>query len=153
MTQVGRPPKPNEQKRRLGDPGRHGLPAADEVAPLAPMSAAVPPSLGPAGAELWEAVHAAATPWLAPSDSLVLLMLCEQYDRRAMYLDALAQHGALITRPDGHLVANPAAQLVIQTEKSITDIAASLGLTPADRTRMGLAEVKKIRDEFEDIFS
>lgn len=153
MAQVGRPPKPTEQKRRLGDPGRHGLPAVSQTAALEPLSDAVPPNLGPDGAELWTAVKSAAAPWLAPSDSLTLLLLCELYDRRAEYKRCLTDYGSLIVRPgDGHLVANPAAQLLIQTEKQITEIAASLGLTPADRTRMGLAEVKA-KNAFEDLLS
>lgn len=142
MANVGRPPKPTEQKRLLGNPGQRPLPDANEVAAIEPLNDDVPPELGPAGAELWEGVTQAAKRWLAPSDSLILLMLCELYDRRASFVKALDEHGALILRPDGHLVANPAAQMLIQTEKQITEIAASLGLTPADRTRMGLAEVK-----------
>jgi P27 family predicted phage terminase small subunit len=153
MAQVGRPPKPAEQKRRLGDPGRHGLPAANEVAALQPLRDDVPPDLGPAGAELWEAVSSAAAPWLAPSDKFTLHLLCELYDRRAEYKRCLTDYGTLIVRPgDGHLVANPAAQLLIQTEKQITEIAASLGLTPADRTRMGLAEVKA-KNAFEELMA
>lgn len=153
MAQVGRPPKPAEQKRRLGDPGRHGLPAVNDVAALEPLSADVPPHLKSEGAELWQAVSTAAKPWLAPSDSFTLLMLCELYDRRAEYKKCLTDYGTLIQRPiDGHLVANPAAQLLIQTEKQIMDIASSLGLTPADRSRMGLAEVKA-KNAFEDLLS
>lgn len=153
MAQVGRPPKPAEQKRRLGNPGRHELPAPEDVAPLEPLRSDVPPDLGPAGTELWEAVTSAATPWLAPSDSLVLLMLCELYDRRAEYKQTLIDYGPLIQRPiDGHLVANPVATLLIQTEKQIVDIASSLGLTPADRTRLGLAEVKA-KNAFEELLS
>jgi phage terminase small subunit len=41
---------------------------------------------------------------------------------------------------------------LIQTEKQITEIAASLGLTPADRTRMGLAEVKA-KNAFEELMA
>jgi P27 family predicted phage terminase small subunit len=72
-------------------------------------------------------------------------MLCELYDRREEYKKCLTDYGALITRPnDGHLVANPAAQLLIQTEKQITEVAASLGLTPTDRSRLQVAEVQQV---------
>jgi P27 family predicted phage terminase small subunit len=153
MANVGRPPKPNEQKRRLGNPGQRALPDADSVTALEPLSDDIPPSLGPDGAELWEAVTKAGAAWLAPTDSLVLLMLCELYDRRAEYKKCLTDYGPLILRPgDGHLVANPAAQLLIQTEKQITEIASSLGLTPTDRTRIGLGEVKA-KNAFEEMLS
>lgn len=152
MAAVGRPPKPNEQKRRLGNPGRRDLPEPSDVAALAPLESPVPPHLSPDGAELWQAVTEAAKPWLAPSDSLTLLLLCELYDRRASFVAALDEHGVLILRPDGHMVANPAAQMLATVEKQITDIAASLGLTPADRTRMGLAEVKA-KNAFEELLA
>lgn len=148
----GPPPKPTEQKRRLGNPGKQTLPDLRDVADAAPLADEAPPDLGPEGADLWLAVRESAKPWLAASDSLTLLMLCELYDRRTEYKRTLTDYGTLITRPDGHLVANPAAQLLIQTEKQITDIAASLGLTPADRTRMGLAEVKA-KNAFEELLA
>jgi len=143
MATVGRPPKPNEQKRRLGNPGHRDLPEPSEVAALAPLDDDVPAHLGEAGRELWQGVTTAAKAWLAPSDALTLLLLCELYDRRATFVAALNEHGPLILRPaDGHMVANPAAQMLATVEKQITELAAALGLTPADRTRMGLAEVK-----------
>lgn len=150
MAQSGRPPKPTEQKRRLGNPGRRQLP---DTAPVAPMETRTPSGLGPAGEALWEAVTAAAAPWLAPTDNFVLLLLCELYDRRALFQAALDEHGPLITRPaDGHIVANPAAQLLIQTEKQISELASKLGFTPADRTRIGLGEVKA-KNAFEEMMS
>lgn len=152
MASVGRPPKPNEQKRRLGNPGRRDLPSASEVSALEPLREPVPPNLGPAGAELWEAVTSAATAWLAPSDSLTLLMLCELYDRRDQMKRELAAGEFLIMRPDGHLVGNPLVQMLATVEKQITELAASLGLTPADRTRMGLAEVKA-KNAFEELLA
>lgn len=153
MPNVGRPPKPTEQKRRLGNPGQRPLPDEAETAALEPLDASIPPTLGTEGAELWEAVTKAGAAWLAPTDNLVLLMLCELYDRRAEYKRCLTDYGPLIVRPgDGHLVANPAAQLLIQTEKQITEIASSLGLDPTARTRIGLGEVKA-KNAFEEMLS
>lgn len=149
---MGRPPKPTEQKRRLGNPGRRALPARDDVAALVPLAASETPDLGPDGLSLWESVSQAAKAWLAPSDSPTLLLLCELYDRRAMLTEHLDRDGPLIMRPDGHMVANPVMQMLATTEKQIVDLAASLGLTPADRTRMGLAEVKA-QNAFEEMLS
>jgi P27 family predicted phage terminase small subunit len=134
---------PNERARRLGNPSRKNLPDAAAVAKLQPLDMPTPDHLGPEGAGLWVAVTTAASAWLAPSDALTLIMLCELYDRRAEYKKCLTDYGALIVQPkDGSMVANPAAGLLAQTEKQITQIAASLGLTPSDRSRLGLAEVK-----------
>jgi P27 family predicted phage terminase small subunit len=128
------------------------MPDSKEVAALAPLAPAVPPDLGSDGAELWSAVSQAASAWLAPSDSPTLLLLCELYDRRAMLKRHFEADGPLIMRPDGHMVANPVAQMLATTEKQIVDIASSLGLTPADRTRMGLAEVKA-QNAFEEMLA
>lgn len=152
MPSVGRPPKPAEQKRRLGNPGKRAMPAVGDVAPLSSLSATLPPDLGSDGLSLWEAVSQAAKAWLAPSDAPTLLLLCELYDRRAMLKGHLDADGPLIMRPDGHMVANPVMQMLATTEKQIADLASSLGLTPADRTRMGLAEVKA-QNAFEEMMS
>jgi phage terminase small subunit len=40
------------------------------------------------------------------------------------------------------MVANPAVAMLADVEKRLVHMASLLGLTPADRTRMGLAEVK-----------
>jgi P27 family predicted phage terminase small subunit len=148
----GPPPKPTEQKRALGNPGKKRLPDSAEIAALEPLDSSVPAHLGEDGRALWQGVTQAAGRWLAPSDALSLLLLCELYDRRTEYKACMTDYGTLITRPDGHLVANPAAQLLIQTEKQITDLASVLGLTPADRTRMGLAEVKA-KNAFEELLA
>lgn len=154
MAQVGRPPKPAEQKRRLGEPGHSNpLPAVRDVASLEPLRSDVPPDLGDAGRSVWESVNSSAKPWLAPSDRLILVMLCELIDRREEYKQTLIDYGPLIERPiDGHLVANPVAALLISTEKQIVEISSALGLTPADRTRMGLAEVKA-KNAFEELLA
>jgi P27 family predicted phage terminase small subunit len=74
-------------------------------------------------------------------------------DRRALMMANLAEYGLLIERPnDGHLVANPVVAMLSTLEVQMNRVAASLGLTPADRTRMGLAEVKA-RSAFEQMLA
>lgn len=153
MATVGRPAKPVEQKRRLGNPGKRALPEPASVAALPALVDETPASLGEAGRELWTAVTAAGKAWLAPSDHPMLQMLCELADRRETFLQSLAVHGPLIERPgDGHLVANPVGAMLATTEKQMVHIAASLGLTPADRSRLGVAEVKA-RNAFEEMLA
>lgn len=149
---MGRPVKPAEQKRRLGNPGKRALPDVATVTPLPALPADVPPSLEAAGAALWVGVTDRAAAWLAPSDEPVLLLLCELADRREIFRTALEEHGALILRPDGHMVANPAALMLSDVEKRMVHIASLLGLTPADRTRIGLGEVKA-KNAFEEMLS
>lgn len=150
---MGRPPKPNEQKRRLGNPGQRPLPDTATVTALPALPADVPEHLGDAGAALWASVTGRARAWLAPSDEPVLLLLCELADRREVFAATLAEHGPLMIRPtDGHYVANPAAAMLSDVEKRMVHIASLLGLTPADRTRIGLGEVKA-KNAFEEMLS
>jgi P27 family predicted phage terminase small subunit len=140
---IGRPPKPAEQKRKLGNPGKRDLPELASVAALPALPAdALPDSLGDDGAALWEAVTASAKTWLAPTDHPVLRMLCELADRRAEFVAHVAKNGPLIERPDGHLVANPVVAMLSDVEKRMVHMASLLGMTPSDRTRIGLGEVK-----------
>lgn len=149
---MGRPVKPAEQKRRLGNPGKRSLPDVATVVPLPALPAGTPSHLEDAGAKLWADVTSRATAWLAPSDEPVLSLLCELADRREIFREALEEHGALILRPDGHMVANPAALMLSDVEKRMVHIASLLGLTPADRTRIGLGEVKA-KNAFEEMLS
>lgn len=148
---VGRPPKPNEQKRRLGNPGKRPLP---ELATVTPLRAAVEPApqhLGPDGRELWESVSRAAV-WLSPSDLPALTLLCELADRRADFLANLDSAGPVLINPSGRVVANPIVGMLSTLEKQIAEMLASLGLTPADRSRMGVAEVRATT-AFEDMMA
>lgn len=150
---MGRPPKPTEQKRRLGNPGQRTLPDVATVTPLPALPADVPKHLGDAGAALWQSVTGTARAWLAPSDESTLLLLCELADRRELFARTLADYGPLMQRPtDGHWVANPAAAMLSDVEKRMVHIASLLGLTPADRTRIGLGEVKA-KNAFEEMLS
>jgi P27 family predicted phage terminase small subunit len=144
---------PNERKRRIGNPGKRALPELAAVTPLPALSNDTPVSLGPYGAELWESITATAKAWLAPSDHPMLMLLCELADRRETFRKSLIEHGTLIERPgDGHLVANPAAAMLSDVEKRMVHIASLMGLTAADRTRIGLGEVKA-KNAFEEMLS
>lgn len=139
---MGRPPKPAEQKRRLGNPGQRPLPDLAAVTPLPALPDGTPDGLGEDGAALWNSITGSAKAWLAPTDHPMLLMLCELADRRAGFVQHLADNGPLLMRPDGHTVANPVVAMLATLEKQMVHMASSLGLTPADRTRIGLGEVK-----------
>ena len=138
---AGRPPKPNEQKRRLGNPGKRALPALASVTPLRAAVEPAPEHLGPEGRALWETVSRAAV-WLAPSDLPTLTLLCELADRRADFVQRLDASGPVLINPSGRMVANPLVGMLSTLEKRMSEIMSSLGLTPTDRSRMGVAEVR-----------
>lgn len=127
------PPKPIEQKRLLGNPGKRAMPSADSTitlfagyrAPLAP--------LGDAGQKLWDSVFSEGELWVSPRTDVALLQIvCELLDRR----EVLKQEW----------LADPAERKLnmslLETEKAIQSGLSLLGFTPSDRARLGVAEVK-----------
>lgn len=130
---MGRPPKPLEQKRLLGNPGQRPLPDIRQtialpggyVEPLRP--------LGEAGRTLWDAIFRKGELWISNrTDTHFLQMVCEQHDRR-LFLAAKAEED-----PENWRIYRQLHDL----EVIIANNMGKLGLTPADRTKLGYAEVK-----------
>ena len=131
---MGRPPKPTEQKRLIGNPGKRPLPDQNTtialpggyVAPLRPLN--------DAGLSLWDAIFRKGELWISNrTDIHFLQMVCEQHDRRQYLMDRLAEE------PDEWRLHRQLTDL----ENIITSNMGRLGLTPADRTKLGYAEVKR----------
>lgn len=135
MAQRGRPPKPTEQKRLTGNPGKRKLPDQNEIV-LLPSAYNIPEPerpLMPAGREMWDRVWGMAQTWLSPNTDLeILLMTCELMDERwnlraRVMRDNRPEERKALRELDRQLVANLSL----------------LGFTPTDRTRLGVAEVKR----------
>lgn len=137
----GPPPIPNERKRRLGNPGKQKLPAASNVIALPAVEETAPPQLGPTGRAVWELV-AEQCKWLAESDRPALVMLCEKFDRRQDFMVRLESSDPVLYTDKGYAYANPLVGMLSTLETDLARILSALGLTPADRTRLGVAEVK-----------
>lgn len=126
------PAKPLEQKRLLGNPGGRPLPKPGEL--MAIPGGYVEPmrSLGTAGKQLWDSVFGYGELWISNrTDSHFLMMVCEQLDRREDLRARLADSD------DWHLLKQ-----LNDLERLIASNLGQLGFTPAERTRLGLAEVK-----------
>jgi|TARA_R110000796_G_scaffold211308_1_gene327410 hypothetical protein len=132
---AGRPPKPIEQKRLLGNPGRRHLPDQAEIQ-LLPAATEVPEPerpLGTYGMKLWNRIWENGISWISPvTDIELLLMTCEMIDERwnlrAQWLqDSNTADGRRLDR---------LAEIIIKN-------LSLLGFTPTDRSRLGVAEVKK----------
>jgi P27 family predicted phage terminase small subunit len=80
--------------------------------------------------------------WLAETDRATLLLVCEMWDRRADLMTRLASSDPVLYTDKGYAYANPIVGMLSTIEKDIARLFGVLGFTPADRTRMGLAEVK-----------
>lgn len=86
-----------------------------------------------AGRQLWEAAMKTGENWIARnSDTQLLLLTCEQMDRRN---DLMTK---IIETDEWRLY-----RALHDLEKMITTNLSLLGFTPTDRSRLGIAEVKK----------
>lgn len=147
----GPPPQPIERKRRLGNPGKQKLPALDAVGAVEALPTAAPDHLGPDGQALWDHVVQGAV-WLAETDRPLLVMLCEKADRRAMFVRLLADSAPVLFTDKDYAYPNPLVGMLSTIETEIARLFSALGLTPTDRTRMGVAEVKA-RNAFEEMLA
>lgn len=137
----GRPPKPMELKRATGrapgrDSGGRKLNELSVVTPL-PMAEKIPDApamLGADGAQLWQRVWDQAITWLSPlSDINAIENACKLADAVAA---ARVKYMATLEAAD--------ARAYVAINKSFTDALASLGFDPVSRSRLGVAEVKKM---------
>jgi hypothetical protein len=131
---AGRPPKPLEQKRLLGNPGQRPLPKEGElmlveggrVDPVRPLDWA--------GQQMWDSVFNAGQLWVSSRTDVQLLQLvCEQLDRKVQIEGLIAENPS-----EWHMFKQ-----LNDLERMISNNLSLLGFTPSDRTRLGLAEVKR----------
>jgi P27 family predicted phage terminase small subunit len=152
---TGRPAKPVEQHRLAGNPSKKALP--DAPIPGQGLQAAtgipVAPLLGDQGLALWNHVWVAGRTWLSPeSDVTIVTMLCEAQDDYALIRDLLnsgAEPRFYITA-NGQMVTHPLVTQLQNLRAQMTSWLAAIGFSPADRSRLGLAEVR-VRDDVDDL--
>jgi hypothetical protein len=128
------PAKPIEQKRLLGNPGNRPIPKegalmvipAGRVDPIRPLEWA--------GQQMWDSVFNVGELWVSSRTDVQLLQLvCEQLDRKVRLESYIMEH------PDEWHMFKQLNDL----ERMISSNLSLLGFTPSDRTRLGLAEVKR----------
>lgn len=133
---AGRPPKPAELKRATGNPGRRPLPELSVVAtlPMADRTPVAPEGLGDAGLKLWNQAWDFAITWLSPHS-----------DREAIENASRLADDVAAARKKYHATLEPAdGRLLVHLNKSYVDALAALGFDPISRTRLGVAEVKRV---------
>ena len=131
---AGRPKKPIEQKRLLGNPGHRPLPAPETMQILPAISSIPEPSrpLLKYGRELWDNIWKQALTWISPNtDTEILLMTCEMVDERWNLRVKVMQTDEPRLRRG-----------LRELDRQIVSNLSLLGFTPADRSRLGVAEVK-----------
>lgn len=136
MAQRGRPPKPTEIKRLTGNPGKRALPEKSNLVLLPAIRDIPEPSrkLFSQGRELWDRVWTMGHTWISYStDVELLLLVCEQLDERTKLRTTVWNEGRTDER-----------KALRSLEKQIVENLSLLGFTPTDRSRLGIAEVKKM---------
>lgn len=154
---VGRPAKPIEQHRALGNPSHKSLPEAPLPGQGLPAASSIPtpPALGIDGLELWNRIWSAGKSWLSTeSDAAIISLLCQAHDeaeeiRRALAIGEVPRTYQL---PNGAFVTHPYVSQLKELRSQMTAWLAAIGFSPSDRSRMGLGEVRQVDvlDELEN---
>jgi hypothetical protein len=133
---AGRPSKPIEVKRKLGNPGGRALPDQSAIQLFEPATSLPEPQrpLLKYGREFWDKVWLNGLQWISPNtDAEILLMTCELIDERWNLRVRVMQSNDWRERRglrdlDDRIIRNLSL----------------MGFTPADRSKLGVAEVKAI---------
>lgn len=145
---VGRPAKPVEARRLLGNTEHRPLPDAPGLGDGLPAVSGVPdgPEFFGVGAELWVRVWTAGDSWLSPgSDFDVVVLLCHAADEAEELRLGLSRGDfpRFYSLPNGSEVTHPAVTQLKELRAQMTSWLAALGFSPADRARLGVGEVRK----------
>jgi hypothetical protein len=131
---AGRPSKPIEQKRLLGNPGKRALPDEDSVILLERAEERPEPTrpLLKYGQELWDRIWGMGATWVSDKTDIELLMMtCEMIDERWNLRVKVMQN-------DDPRMRRGLREL----DRQIVSNLSLLGFTPSDRARLGVAEIK-----------
>jgi P27 family predicted phage terminase small subunit len=144
----GRPPRPTEVKRLLGNPGKRPLPEPPAVGEALPMATVIPdpPPLGKDGQQLWDQVWLAGRKWLSvSSDFSMTVMLCQAQDEAEQVRRCLAvgEVRRFYVLANGQQVTHPIVNQLKDLRTQITAWLSILGFSPTDRARLGLSEVRE----------
>jgi P27 family predicted phage terminase small subunit len=142
----GPPPKPTEVKRKLGNPGGRKLPDATVALVATNRPPSYPPALieGGHGREAWDRLWIAGAAWLSPATDLgIMTRLCEAYDMRRAMTYQFEEDGFMVEGSQGQPRVNPLLDKLLTLDAQITKYEGLCGFTPADRARLGVAEVKR----------
>ena len=144
------PPKPVERKRLLGNPGKSKLPDLNKVIAL-PHLSDPPVHLSKSAKQTWIEIIQTA-PWVATTDGKVLIELCEKIELKKDLQRKLSESQYVLYTDKGYAYANPLFGMLSTTTSEIVKLLSMLGLTPVDRTKMGVAEVK-VRSKIEELLA
>ena len=134
MATAGRPPVPIERKRQTGTLRTDRLPNGEPLALREPTEPVEPPEgLSTKGREFFSLVYDSGR-WISQETDRTLVTLTAELIEEREQLRAL-----VISNPEDYRLRSGLREL----EKALTSNLSLLGFTPADRSRLGFAEIKK----------
>lgn len=133
---MANPPKPLEQKRLTGNPGKRALPKEGGLVVMPQVENPQPlRPLGEVGLAFWDEAWNKGQLWLGRTDKWLVQLTAEMLDEREELREAvLSQAGSDDSWRDRRQLRD--------LERSIISNLSLLAWTPVDRSRYGLAEVK-----------
>jgi hypothetical protein len=130
------PPKPIEQKRLTGNPGKRAMPKDGQLVVMPQVENPKPlRPLGKTGLSFWDEAWGKGQLWLGRTDKWLVQLTAEMLDEREVLRKAvMANAKAEDSWRDRRQLRD--------LERSIVSNLSLLAWTPVDRSRYGLAEVK-----------
>jgi P27 family predicted phage terminase small subunit len=148
----GRKPKPTEQKKLAGNPGKRPINAVEPQLPVSSGFDAVPLELAADGA--------ASTEWqrtapmlrerkvITDGDRGALIALCQQWSIYQQAVQKWSTMGMIVKAPSGYPMVNPYLGIANKALTNCMKIWAELGLTPSSRSRVHAVPDAEARDPF-----
>lgn len=125
----------------LGNPGSRPLPDPNTVIALPPLTSEPPSHLNKKQKERWTEIRSMA-PWIAVTDEPLLTSLVEKMTRQDQLKKEMKKSQFVLFTDKGYAYANPLFGMLSTIETEIFKLLCQLGLTPVDRSKLGVAEVK-----------
>lgn len=102
----------------------------------------IPEDLSETGAHLWTLLWAGGADFFKPADAFVIRELCQVFEEKEFVRTQLAT-GAVpraYKAKNGQLASHPFVSQLAALRALINSLSASLGLSPADRARLGVMD-------------
>lgn len=134
----GRKPTPTLLKLAAGNPGRRPLNATEPVPPPGPL--VKPDWLDGYASEMWDWIvpHLEGARIVRPADTTLVTQYCVTYSQWRTAAEWVRDHG--LTNPDNEGRDWPQTKVFRQLGLLLVKLASELGITPAARPRLSVAE-------------
>ena len=138
----GRKPKPTEQRRLEGNPGRRPFNLAEPAPPAFELAPPEEQTAFPSALAEWQrlAPLLRTAKQITEGDRAALTALCLEWAR---YLDAMREVkrlGMIVKAPSGYPIPNPYLPIATRALSACQKLWPELGLTPSSRSRVKMTD-------------